>query len=230
MPLAMRAASNRHEQPHCYRSHRMNPASTLHQKLRQATKPGHHALDHHPLLAPLVSPALNIVQYGNALAAMHGVYSRLEPNILAFLDNCLFDYRPRLKLPGLEADLAWLGRTPIPAGVNFLVPQTIPELIGILYAVEGSTQGGQVIARILRELSHVRLPMQFFSGYGDNSNQRWEEFLEFAETFCPADKHDAAVASAATLFEAIKDHLDFAANHLGGLGHGATVRQTESIC
>jgi len=45
----------------------------LHRHLRQATKQPHHVLDHHPLLAPLLRKELSVMQYGNALAALHGV-------------------------------------------------------------------------------------------------------------------------------------------------------------
>lgn len=191
-------------------------SSSLQYLLRQATKLPHHALDHHPVLAPLVRPDLTLVQYGNALEALHGVQVHAEACILAFLEHHpgLFDYQSRLKLGAIESDLAALGRIPIRLNTKFPVPETIGGLVGVLYTVEGSTQGGQVIARTLRELPLEDLPVQFFTGYGDMSQQRWDEFLQFAETHCPEEEREVAVATAVLLFDAIKCHLDVYLSHL----------------
>ncbi len=188
----------------------------LHHRLRQATKLPHHALDHHPILAPLVTPDLTLVQYGNALEALHGVQVHAEACILAFLEDHpgLFDYGSRLKLDAIESDLAALGRIPIRLDTKFPVPETIGGLVGVLYTVEGSTQGGQVIARTLRELPLGKLPMKFFTVYGDLSRQRWDEFLQFADTHCLDEEREIAVATAVSLFDAIKCHLDKYLVHL----------------
>jgi heme oxygenase len=170
----------------------------LHERLRQTTKGPHHLLDHHPLLAPLVTPTLDTQQYGNALAALHGIHAQAEPMILAFLDQHpgLFDYRSRRKLPALESDLAELGRQPMAAQANFPAPQTVGALIGVIYTIEGSTMGGQVIARTIRQISGNTFPLKFFSGYGDLSRHHWDEFLNFAETRCPPNEYEVATASA----------------------------------
>jgi heme oxygenase len=52
------------------------------------------------------------------------------------------------------------------------------------------------------------LPLQFFTGYGDLTHQRWEEFLQFADDKCPASEYEVASTTAASLFSAIKMHLD----------------------
>lgn len=183
----------------------------LHHRLRQATKLAHRALDHHPLLAPLVKRDLDVAQYGNALAALHGVYAQAEPRILAFLDQSKggFDYRVRIKLSALDSDLAAIGRTAVPWQESLPALQTIGAMIGILYTVEGSAQGGQVIARIMRQNTHANLPMRFFTGDGELSRDRWDEFLHFANGCCPLEEYEMAAAAAVSMFEAIKNHLDF---------------------
>ena len=184
--------------------------SPLHAALRQATRLPHHALDHHLLLAPLVRPGADVVQYGNALAALHGIYAQAESAVFRFLaaHPGLFDYRSREKLPALDADLAALGRQPLPARAGGPELQSIGALIGVLYTVEGSTLGGQYIARNLRQHPGAGLPMQFFSGYGENARQRWSEFLQFADANCPPNEIEAATSTAVLLFESIRVHLD----------------------
>jgi heme oxygenase len=186
------------------------PISELHNRLRQATKAHHHDLDHHPLLTPLIKPDLGITAYGNALSALHGVYAVAEDWILDYLGRHpgMFDYTSRRKLPALTSDLATLGRTPIPTRIDFVAEPRIGALVGILYTIEGSTQGGQFIAQNLRKIDAVRWPMRFFAGYGDLSRQRWDEFLRFAEVDCPREDYELAASTAVSLFRAIKHHLD----------------------
>ena len=184
--------------------------SNLHDCLRQATKASHRRLDHHPLLAPLVRNDLTLAQYGDALAALYGVYAPLEKEIDAFLAirPALFDYHRRRKLPALKDDLAALGRAPRKREMRYPAPTTIAELVGVLYTVEGSAMGGQSIARCLRRAGFDVLPMRFFSGYGEDAEVRWREFLTFADETCAGADNPSAAATAASLFQAIKTHLD----------------------
>ncbi len=186
--------------------------SQLHRLLRDATQLPHRALDRHPLLAPLLTRELTVLQYGAALAALHGVYAEVEDLIMAFLDQHpgLFDYRSRRKLPALELDLAELGRTGVPARMKFTAPQNVGALIGLLYTIEGSTHGGQFIARSVQQLHGGNLPLRFFTGYGARTSQSWKDFLAFAAGSCPPAEFAAAMSTAGLLFQAIKDHLDAA--------------------
>ncbi len=183
--------------------------SALYVRLRQATKQPHHVLDHHPLLAPLLRANLTVVQYGNALAALHGVQQRAEEGILAFLDQHpgLFDYRSRLKVGALKADLVALGREPMGIAAHFPVPQSVGALIGVLYVIEGSTQGGLMIARLLQALPIAPLPTAYFRVYGDTSAQKWRDFLQFASGYDSCDEIDEAAATAISAFDAIHAHM-----------------------
>ncbi|MBK9440362.1 MAG: EAL domain-containing protein [Comamonadaceae bacterium] len=184
----------------------------LHQRLRQATKQPHHVLDHHLVLAPLIRPEVTLAQYGDALAALHGVQCRAETSILAFLAQHpnLFDYTQRRKLSALESDLAALGRHPQPLTVRLPTLHNQGALTGVLYTLEGATQGGRFIARNLHQSAlppEVRHATSFFDIYGEQSQQRWNEFLAFARQ-CPLDQHDAAVATAVAMFKAIEQQMD----------------------
>lgn len=184
--------------------------SELHDKRLQGAKAAHRLVDHHPLVAPLLRDDLTVGQYGDALAALDGVYAPLEAGIDDFLriQPELFDYHTRRKLPSLNDDLAELRRLPGERRMRYPAPATIAELVGVLYTVEGSGLGGQSIARCLRQGGFGRLPMRFFSGLGEHANARWHEFLAFADASCPATDHKSAALTVASLFQAIKEHLD----------------------
>lgn len=185
-------------------------ASPLHLQLRAATKQPHHALDHHPMLAPLVRTDPQRADYAAALAALHGIYALAESAIMEFLDRHpgLFDYTLRRRLSALEADLSTLGKTPYPIEAELRAPENIGELVGMLYTIEGSTRGGRFIYKHLQQQLGDAIPLSFFAGYGDASEQRWEEFWQFADSRCPQEEHPSAIRSAVQLFGLIKTHLD----------------------
>ncbi len=194
--------------------------SVMHRHLRQATKQPHHVLDHHPLLAPLLQPDLTVVQYGNALAALHGIQQRAEEGILAFLDQHpgLFDYQSRLKVWALDSDLAALGRSPMGIAKKFPVPRTIGALVGVLYVIEGSTQGGLMIARLLQALPIAPLPTAYFRVYRDTSAQKWEDFLQFADRHRDTEEIELAAATATSAFDAIHNHMEACLQQLEAVG------------
>jgi heme oxygenase len=184
--------------------------SPLHQHLRLATKASHHALDHHPLLFPLIRADPQITDYAAALAALHGVYALAEAAIMTFLASrpTLFDYAPRCRLLALESDLASLGQTPAKIDSPLPVPRNVGELVGMIYTLEGSTRGGRYIFRHLKQHFGDALPLSFFAGHGDTGEQRWEAFWQFADAHCPLAEFPDAARSAVQLFGLIETHLD----------------------
>ena len=186
--------------------------SELQHRLRQATMQCHQALEQHPLLLSLLGSKVSVIQYGNALAALHGIYAQSEAAIFGYLQKCpgLFDYRLRRKLPALESDLSALGRTPVPMKTACPCLDSAGVLFGTLYTLEGSTLGGQFIASKLPP----DFPLAFFTVYGEQTRQRWDEFLHLAEARCPPSGYDLAAATALRLFTTIKDHLDDSQQYL----------------
>lgn len=184
----------------------------LHARLREATQAAHRALDHHPVLAPLVRTDLTRAQYGRALVALHGIQSSVESAILRFMVRHpqAFNYVARMRAELLEDDLRDLGLAPGPA-LRVAPPQDVGEAVGMLYTIEGSSLGGQVIRRQVKALPGEPLPVRFFSGHGPRTQSFWADFLAWSAAACPPARYEAAEAAAVGLFGAIKEHLDSAA-------------------
>ncbi|MDP1525307.1 MAG: biliverdin-producing heme oxygenase [Rhodocyclaceae bacterium] len=186
------------------------PTSPLHQALRQATREAHHALDHHPVLAPLAQPTLTRADYGRALQGLHALHAYAEPAILGFLarHNLAFDYQPRCKLAALEQDLDALGLAPPDEAMRLDAVERPGQLIGLLYTVEGSTLGGHFLVRRIRQSHGDDLPTRFLGGYGDQTESRWSEFWCFANVYCPEAEMASAQTYAVATFTALKARLD----------------------
>lgn len=118
--------------------------------LREGTAALHAETERHPLLRTLLSPALTTRDLALLLCGFREFFALVEPlvpqRLPAELRCGAYVYYPRLPL--LEADLADLtADLPVPPGMcRELAIATPGNILGILYVIEGATQGGRVIA------------------------------------------------------------------------------------
>lgn len=193
--------------------------SPVHRSLREATHELHVRLNRHGLLAGLTKPGYPPAFYGKVLTAYYHCYQAFEQAIDEYIEahRPRFDYQGRHKFPWLMKDVAALRMSPdstLCLPLNPVGPPVIASTghyVGLLYALEGATQGGQVISRHLG--SHLGLTpetgMAFFYGYGPEGDARWAEFLAFAEGIgaMPAEVTQAQ-AMARETFLTIETALD----------------------
>ena len=189
--------------------------SVVRSLLRQATELNHERLNRHSLLAGLLQPDYSLANYRTLLQALLQIYHPLELAVLSFLDAHpgVFDYRSRLKTPNLLQDLAFLqSRGPsMPATPSLPNVAGLGELVGILYVIEGSTLGGQLIAKSLEKhlgLSHEQ-GARFFHGYGEKTAAMWLGFIRFSDGIFGDEQQCRAAKLAAdqtfNRFEAVLD-------------------------
>lgn len=193
---------------------------SAHILLRERTHAAHARLNRHRLLAGLTRPNYPRQNYWKVIAAYAQLYEFLEGLILSHLHLLAggFNYIPRQKLGWLRQDLAVADNDPATMVAITTAPRIAPiviedsaDLVGVLYPIEGSTLGGQVISGHIESrlgLSPTR-GGRFFNGYGAQTEHYWGEFLTFAEITCP-DQHrrDKAALSALSVFAAVESILD----------------------
>ena len=168
--------------------------------LKQQTEEEHRAAERG---LPLMRPGLDSTDYAHCLKRLYGVvaaWEELAPVLApAWLRALLI---PRQRRTFLDHDLAWFGitaphgRAPLPA------LQDLPSLLGAMYVMEGSTLGGQIIAR------HVQTSLAltpgcgnaFFRGHGSQTGLLWKEFCEMLTTRVPDDQTHQVVTSAKATF------------------------------
>jgi len=185
--------------------------STLLKRLRDETHGQHAALE---AQLPLLDETLTREVYGRLLGRFWGYYAPLEELVLDSMHALVLslDYSTRLKTPLLEIDLKYLGlRTrELPRCLVLPALAEVPELLGCLYVIEGSTLGGQVITQ--RLAAHLALNGDaggaFFGGYGAATGSHWREFGSFlTATALVLDRDDAVVAGANATFRTLADWL-----------------------
>lgn len=185
--------------------------------LREQTRDVHDRLEQQPLLAALLSPALDRQRYRAVLAALHLFYCRIEPPLAAAAGQLLgshpagdYAYLPRAGLLAADlADLAPDASLPAAPADPLALPAFDPAgTLGVLYVLEGASQGGRVISRRLHASLGVTgaFGARYFNAHV--GNDCWAAFRQWAAGLPPTGQWHDAVHGARATFEALRVHLD----------------------
>lgn len=171
------------------------------QRLRQETEADHHTVEG---AVPLMHQGLNIAEYVQCLQRIHGVVTAWEERAAKIAPEWLQPaLLARQRRPLLERDLAWFGvaekddRCPTLPEMN-----NLPSLFGTMYVMEGSTLGGQLIARHVEAALHLSEGRgnSYFLGHGSRTGPMWKEFCEMLKLQIADEQTDAVVVSAKAMF------------------------------
>jgi heme oxygenase (biliverdin-IX-beta and delta-forming) len=171
------------------------------EQLRRESLPDHDAVEQS---VPLMDDELDVDTYVSCLRKLHGIITAWEewtaPDAPAWIQT-LLGARRRGQL--LTLDLAWFGVDP-PGGAKPTLPEMrdTASLLGAMYVIEGSTLGGQLIAR------HVELVLAlttgqgnaYFCGHNERTGQLWKEFCDALRTKVPDGETDTVIAAAKAMF------------------------------
>lgn len=179
-------------------------------RLRAETRAAHDALERS--LDPerrMRTPAA----YRSLLALFHGFHASWEPAVAAALGHAAF-LGPRRRLHLLAADLRHLGLDE--AAIAALPRPLLPPFpsraaaIGSLYVLEGSTLGGQVIARHLRAALGLGpgAACAYYLAHGPATGAMWRETRAvIAAAIRSPGEADEAVGGALMTFGALQGWL-----------------------
>lgn len=180
--------------------------------LRQATQASHKSVER---LTPFFRPDFDRSSYIRWLDLMHGFYQRIDGVVQSsdFSSVTGWQYQARCEL--LVRDLAMLAdRAPRPltepsdvlARVQALAG--VGEIAGMLYVVEGSALGGQVLLKVLARSAGVTATQgaSFFVPHGNPPQPRWAEYVQLLARWSATPGFElGAVRGAVTTFTALQD-------------------------
>jgi heme oxygenase len=161
----------------------------------------------------LMRPDFTRENYRDLLVKFYSFYKPFEERMQAAIaeNGVEFDHQERLNTPRLEKDLRSLGMSDeeisrIEPTDEIPVLDSKERIFGSLYVIEGSTLGGQVISRHLKQnlgLDETN-GIAFFSGYGKETGPMWKAFGEAITNFAgDSENHDEIIAAAKETFEKI---------------------------
>ena len=144
--------------------------------------------------------------YRTWLERLYGFHAIWEPQVAAALNDPAF-FEPRRKLALLAADLgddanalATLPRPTLPTPLA-----TVPDALGSMYVLEGSTLGGQLIARHVR--ATLGLPAHYHAAYGPRSGAMWRGFQDKLGGTVAAKDEDRVLDAARATFVHLREWL-----------------------
>jgi heme oxygenase (biliverdin-IX-beta and delta-forming) len=170
------------------------------ERLRTETRPSHTSLE------SVVGLAGSVDHHLALLRGFHGFIRPWETAVLRSPHAALLAGRE--KAPLLAADLEHFGLSPadidaLPLCEELPGTDTLPDVLGSLYVIEGSTLGGQMISRHLESTLGLRdgRGYRYFQSYGAAVPARWNDFKKNLLAHSSPDNDGRIIASAANTFE-----------------------------
>ncbi len=197
--------------------------ASLADRLKASTKELHHAAEHHPLQQSIVRGTITRADYAAFARAMRQVHAAMESVLgtLAASDvriGAIFHTRHH-RLAAFDRDIALLDAG---AGSTLALEVRPTEWLGqgthnhplawlgVLYVVEGSSNGGQAIARVLRRAwSLDDDTLASLDPHGAATRELWGGFRTTldAQSFS-SEEQDAILRGAAATFAGITQLMD----------------------
>ena len=179
------------------------------EQLRSQTKQAHLELDHS--LYPHIQNIRDEEAYAKLLKAFYGFFKPMQEQFDLFLnDHLVPDYQNRRKPEWILQDLEKLKQATTELAFFTGIPaiKTSAEALGAFYVLEGSTMGGSIISKKIRENLGYKddSRLRFFAGYGENNRVLWNNFLETLEK--TKENPDEIIDSAQNTFITFKGWLD----------------------
>lgn len=166
-------------------------------KLKESTKIQHERLEKK---VNLMSQTLSIDQYKHIITKFHRFYSYVEPKILSFeLEEFGYDFNKRSRLKLLEQDIKKLDLQPLASWQGPPLLESVGEVFGCLYVIEGSSLGGKIIGQHLKEKLGLTAESgaSFFNIYGAETGKMWKEFGNIIESFSLKYQNDDQIIKGA---------------------------------
>jgi heme oxygenase len=199
--------------------------SSIMQRLKTETRDLHSHAESRPLQRQIASGNVDRNAFSAYLGQLYHVHRALESALEESSDTDpavgALATADRMRIPDLERDLAFyeLDRDGVEAcGAANRFASRVEEmkrskpvgLLGALYVLEGSTNGGRFLARALRQSWSLDGDgLAYFDPYGDEQPQRWAAFKRDMEgASFEANQEEAIIEMAKATFLAISEVSD----------------------
>jgi heme oxygenase len=183
----------------------------LREKLRNETCAYHERIEQKLALTEKVRTKS---EYVSLLERFYRFYLPVERRLTHFAGDFRkhsFDLSPRLKSSWIAEDLAKLSNGSerhAAASLCSRIPalQEYASALGCLYVLEGSTLGGQIIARHFNQTLSITRECggRFFHGYGSDTRIMWNSFVAFLNASALVVDADIVVQAASDTFKSLE--------------------------
>lgn len=182
----------------------------LSEQLKEKTKEAHQSLE--AIVVRQIKSIRTKEQYAELLYKFYGFHSPMEKLFdQHFNDQLVPAYADRRKAELLLQDIKNLGTDSIeiPHADTLPAIDSLARAFGAFYVLEGSTQGGTIVADMLiKYAGQSPATTSFFNVYGDDKKQMWQSFKDSLNTYSGnADFENAAISAANDTFNGLKQWM-----------------------
>ncbi|UOQ53956.1 biliverdin-producing heme oxygenase [Hymenobacter cellulosivorans] len=170
------------------------------QLLRTETRPYHDALEQNEFNRALQEGTVTVTVVQRFLAKMYGFLVPYEARLRAQDLGPEWQIDQRLRAHLIPQDLG-VAPESLPVCPSMPALTTWPQLLGSMYVLEGSTLGGQVLARQLAKAGIEG--RTYFMGNGEQTGPLWKSFCQLLAEAATEDNQAQIVASAASTFQTL---------------------------
>jgi heme oxygenase (biliverdin-IX-beta and delta-forming) len=186
--------------------------------LKTETTPAHKQLERTNCFVRLFDPSYALHEYKQLLCRFYGFFAAVEPLLFDGLtaeQSAVLGHKVKAHL--LAMDLSILGmdeseQRNLPRCEELPRLSSFAQKMGVLYVLEGSTLGGRVISKRLKDHfgDTVLDKLNYYSCYGDNIGFEWKSFQIFmgSQFDDKADEIPVVITAANDTFLALHQWLD----------------------
>lgn len=154
-------------------------------RLKEETAPYHVQTEQNPYASAITGGTITLERYRSYLEKFYGFVRPVESELAehpawAQYD---FDFESTQKAGLLEKDLEHLGLSrqnvlELPICPDVPGTSTFAQAVGVMYVLEGSILGGQMIIRMLKPILSVTEDTNghYFNSYGIHTRDKWKAF------------------------------------------------------
>jgi heme oxygenase (biliverdin-IX-beta and delta-forming) len=173
--------------------------------IRDKTSKNHARLEQTSLLLPIGNKTITKETYIEILKKFYGYFHPLEQLVDNFpqIHTFLPDYTARRKANLIYQDLMRVtsanSQLPVELCEDLPAVTNPSQAFGCLYVMEGSTLGGKMIAKILKDVLHIDpdAGASFFNGYGKETGSKWKSFQQGLVNFSSVTSTNQEIIEAA---------------------------------
>ncbi|MDY0780142.1 biliverdin-producing heme oxygenase [Tenacibaculum sp. IB213877] len=184
---------------------------SLSEKLKEETKPYHQNVEKR--LIKELKKISTLQQYALLLNKLYMFYEPIEVKIHEIIDDTLIpDINNRYHTKRLYNDLSAINNVCTITQKPDLFPiSNSSYAIGVLYVIEGSTLGGQIITSMLEKKLQLKendsCVTSYFNSYNKDTNLMWSNFKNYLFTSSKYIDEQQAVLGAKNTFKALENWL-----------------------
>ena len=169
-------------------------------RLRAETRPYHDAVEQNEFNQALAAGTPSEAATARFLAKMYGFLQPYELELARHAEALgpAWEIAARRRAPLILDDLG-LAPAQLPLCPAMPPLASLPQVLGAMYVLEGSTLGGQVLAR---QLAKAGIDLRrYFEGYGALTGPRWKTFCQLLEGAATPATENEIVQSAIHTFQ-----------------------------